>query len=107
MAVSGSMSWWKVVTNGVSQKSVMGLVLFDTFICDVGEGIGCTLQEFTDDIKLSGAVNRIEGIIILNHITQHVQDNWRMRPKQHGFIKGKFCLTDLISFCNQVTCLVN
>lgn len=64
----GPCPWWKVVTSGVSQKSVMGLVLFDTFIYDVGEGIECTLQEFTDDIKLSGAVNTIEGI---DHLESH------------------------------------
>ena len=36
--------------------------------------------------------------IILREITQHVQDNWGIRPSQHGFMKGRSCLTNLISF---------
>jgi len=38
--------------------------------------------------------------IILRVITQHIWDNWRIRPSQHGFIKGRFCLTNLISCCD-------
>jgi len=30
-----------------------------------------------------------------------------IRPIQHGFMKGKPCLTKLISFYDQVTCLVD
>ncbi|KAK4826944.1 hypothetical protein QYF61_012793 [Mycteria americana] len=44
--------------------------------------------------------------IILNAITQHVQDNQVIRPSQHGFMKGKSCLTNLISFYDKVTRLV-
>lgn len=29
-------------------------------------------------------------------ITQHVQDNQRIRPRQTGFVKGKSYLTDLM-----------
>jgi len=38
--------------------------------------------------------------IILRVITQHIWDNWRIRPSQHGFMKGRFCLTNLISCCD-------
>jgi len=38
--------------------------------------------------------------IILRVITQHIWDNWRIRPSQHVFIKGRFCLTNLISCCD-------
>lgn len=31
----------------------------------------------------------------------------RTRPSQHGFTKGRYCLTNLISFCDQATHLVN
>ena len=34
-------------------------------------------------------------------------DNQGIRPSQHGFMKGKSCLTNLISFYDQVTCLVD
>jgi len=44
--------------------------------------------------------------IILSAITQHVQDNQVIRPSQHGFVKGRSCLTNLISFYDKVTHLV-
>jgi len=43
---------------------------------------------------------------ILSALTGHVKDNQGFRPSQHGFMKGRSCLTNLISFCDQVTCLV-
>jgi len=36
-----------------------------------------------------------------------VKDNQGIRPSQHGFRKGKSCLTNLISFYDQVTHLVD
>ncbi|KAK4822967.1 hypothetical protein QYF61_024482 [Mycteria americana] len=38
---------------------------------------------------------------------RHVQANQRIRPSQHGFRKGRPCLTNLISFFDQVTHLVD
>ncbi|TRZ15274.1 hypothetical protein HGM15179_011847 [Zosterops borbonicus] len=45
--------------------------------------------------------------IILRVITWHMQDNQRIRPSQHGFTKGRCCLTNLVFFHNKVTQLVN
>ncbi|KAK4818085.1 LOW QUALITY PROTEIN: hypothetical protein QYF61_005662 [Mycteria americana] len=45
--------------------------------------------------------------IISSAITRHVQDNQVIRPSQHGFRKGRSCLTNLISFCDKVTRLVD
>ncbi|GAB0179579.1 hypothetical protein GRJ2_000423200 [Grus japonensis] len=45
--------------------------------------------------------------IILSANTQHVQDNQVIRPSQHGFMKGRSCLTNLISFYDKVTHLVD
>ncbi|GAB0177925.1 hypothetical protein GRJ2_000257800 [Grus japonensis] len=45
--------------------------------------------------------------IILSAIMWHVQDNQVIRPRQHGFMKGRFCLTNLISFYDKVTYLVD
>jgi len=42
---------------------------------------------------------------ILSALTGHVKDNQGIRPSQHGFRKGRSCLTNLISFYDQVTCL--
>ena len=43
----------------------------------------------------------------MSAITRHVQDNEVIRPSQHGFMKGRTCLTNLISFYDKVTCLVD
>ena len=45
--------------------------------------------------------------IVLREITQHVRDNQGIRPSQHGFTKGRSCLTNLISFYDLVTRLVD
>ena len=45
--------------------------------------------------------------IILSALTGPVKDNQGIRPSQHGFRKGKSCLTNLISFYDQVTHLVD
>jgi len=44
---------------------------------------------------------------ILSALTGHVKDNQGIRPNQHGFMKGRSCLTNLISFYDQVTHLVH
>jgi len=44
---------------------------------------------------------------ILSALTGHVKDNQGIRPSQHGFMKGRSCLTSLISFYDQLTCLVD
>ncbi|KAK4827945.1 hypothetical protein QYF61_022560 [Mycteria americana] len=37
----------------------------------------------------------------------HVENNQGIKPSQHGFRKGRSCLTNLISFYDKVTCLVD
>ena len=45
--------------------------------------------------------------IVLREITRHVRDNREIRPSQHGFTKGRSCLTNLISSYDLVTRLVD
>jgi len=44
---------------------------------------------------------------ILSALTGHVQDKHGIRPSQHGFMKGRSYLTNLISSYDQVPCLVD
>ena len=46
-------------------------------------------------------------LVLLSAIMQYVQDNQVIRPSQHGFMKGRSCLTNLTSFYDKVTCLVD
>jgi len=45
--------------------------------------------------------------IILSTITWHIQDNQGIRSSQNPFMKGRSCLTNLISFYDQETHLVD
>ncbi|XP_017669160.1 PREDICTED: LOW QUALITY PROTEIN: RNA-directed DNA polymerase from mobile element jockey-like [Lepidothrix coronata] len=58
-------------------------------------------------VSLTSVPGRVMEQIILSAITQHLQDGQGIRPSQHGFRRGRSCLTNLISFYDQVTHLVD
>ena len=58
-------------------------------------------------VSLSSVPRKVMVQIILGEITQHVHGIQGIRPSQHGFMKGRQCLTDLISFYCWVTRLVD
>ncbi|KAK4822638.1 hypothetical protein QYF61_018590 [Mycteria americana] len=58
-------------------------------------------------VSLTPVLGKVVEQITLSAITWHVQDNEVIRPRQHGFMKGRSCLTNLISFYDKLTCLVD
>ncbi|RMC20427.1 hypothetical protein DUI87_01281 [Hirundo rustica rustica] len=58
-------------------------------------------------VSLTSVPSKIMEQFILSAITQNLQDGQGIRPSQHGFRRGRSCLTNLISFYDQVTRLVD
>jgi len=59
------------------------------------------------DWSLTSVPGKITESFILSVLTGHVKENQGIRPSQHGFMKGRPCLTNLISCYDQVTCLLD
>ncbi|KAK4827581.1 hypothetical protein QYF61_019483 [Mycteria americana] len=49
-------------------------------------------------VSLTSVPGKVMEQIIMSAIMQHVQDNQVIRPSQHGFMKGRSCLINLIFY---------
>ncbi|GAB0192680.1 mitochondrial enolase superfamily member 1 [Grus japonensis] len=58
-------------------------------------------------VSLISVPGKVMEQFILSAIMSHTQDKQVIRPSQHGFMKGRSCLTNLISFYDKVICLVD
>ncbi|XP_068002250.1 uncharacterized protein, partial [Melanerpes formicivorus] len=58
-------------------------------------------------VSLTSVPGKVMEQIILAAITAHLKDGQGLRSSQHGFRKGRSCLSNLISFYDQVTRLVD
>jgi len=58
-------------------------------------------------VNLTSVPGKIMERFILSALSGCVKDNQGIRPSQHGFVKSRSCLTNLISFYDQVTCLLD
>ncbi|NXR73268.1 PO11 protein, partial [Pycnonotus jocosus] len=58
-------------------------------------------------VRLTSVPSKVMEQFLLSVITQDLQDGQGIRPNQHGFKRGRSCLTNLVSFYGQVTHLVD
>ncbi|XP_021237137.1 uncharacterized protein LOC110390225, partial [Numida meleagris] len=58
-------------------------------------------------ISLTSVPGKAMEWIISGYIVDQLKVNQGIRPSQHGFMNGRSCLTNLISFYDKVTCLVD
>lgn len=70
------------------QGSILGPMLLNTVICDVDDGIECTLMKFADDTKLIGEVDTLEGKAILQEDLDRLEQ-WA-NENMMKFNKGKY-----------------
>lgn len=71
--VNGSKSRWRLVTSDIPQVSILWPVLFNIIINNIDSGIECVLSKFTNDTKMSGAVNIVEGRDIIQRDLERLE----------------------------------
>lgn len=82
--VNSSVSQWRSATIFAPQSSVLGLVLFSTFINDMNSGTEFILRNFAGDTKPSGALDSVEGRDAIQKNTDRLEEYTRMNWVKNG-----------------------
>ena len=63
VVLNGTHSTWCEVKSGVPQGSVLGPLLFITYLNDIDIGLQNNIYKFADDSKIAGRVSDVDGSI--------------------------------------------
>ncbi|KAJ7409912.1 hypothetical protein WISP_111561 [Willisornis vidua] len=80
------MSKWRSMMSDVLQGSVLGLVLFNIFVSDMGSGIECSLNKFVNDTKMSESQGTDDSAVLSIMVTVSACPLWNSHAK--GSILG-------------------
>jgi len=58
-------------------------------------------------VSFTSAVGKLLERILRDRIYSHLEINGRTSERQHGFVKGRSCLTNLIKFFEEVTKMID
>ncbi|GAB0203114.1 mitochondrial enolase superfamily member 1 [Grus japonensis] len=87
VVISGAESSWRPVASDVLQGSVLGPVLFNTYVNHLDEGTEGTLSKFVDNTELRGVAKTPQGCAAIQQDLDRLE-NWAERNLMK-FSKGK------------------